>query len=191
MRIDVSGAILSFPKECACCCAPPDTDLTITASRRWGKRVIHTEAREWEIPYCVRCVEHIERSRDAGAFSRAATVMSLGAAALIGYLEGVYWGIGAAVGLIAVTIFIYGRLLRRAESYSNHECVGLDQAISYGGWSGSLHSFEVASSKFARDFMLTNERRLVNLSAQAMKLLSAPGPQAPESHRRSPKRYVS
>jgi hypothetical protein len=191
MKIDMSGAILSFPKECACCGACPDADFMITAGRRWGKRVSHTEERAWEIPYCTRCKEHVRRFRDAGTFARTATVVSLGTAALIGYLEGVYWGFGGTAGLIAVTIFIYGRLLKRAESYSNHGCVGLGQAVSYDGWSGSLHSFEVASSKFARDFMLANERRLVNVSAQATKLLSAPGPRVPESCRRSSRRYVS
>jgi hypothetical protein len=191
VKVDVSGAILSFPVECACCGASPDSDLTISARRSWGKRVIHTEARAWEIPYCTSCLEHVRRSRDAGTFARAATVMSLGAAALVGYLEAVYWGIGVAVGLIALTIFIYGRLLKRAESHSGHGCVGLDQAISYGGWSGSLHSFEITSSKFARDFMLINERRLVNLSAQETDLLSAPGPRVPQSCRRSSRRYVS
>jgi hypothetical protein len=190
MKIDVSGAILSFPNECACCGVHPDTNLTIMASRRWGKRIIHAEARAWEIPYCARCLEHIRRSSEAGTFARRATAISLGAGVLIGFLKGAYWGFGAAAGLIAVTIFIFGCLLKAARSYSNDGCAGLDQAISYGGWSGSLHSFEVASSKFARDFMRTNERRLVNLSEEATKLLSSPGPQAPTSCRRSSRRYV-
>jgi hypothetical protein len=191
MKVDVSGAILRFPEECACCGACPDTDLAISASRSWGKRVIRTEEREWAVPYCARCLEHVRRSRDAGTFARAATVFSIALAAITGYLEAWYWGIGLAVGLIALTIFIYGRLLKRAESYSNHDCVGLDYAISYGGWSGSLHSFEIASSKFARDFMLINERKLVNLSTKAANLLSTPGPRVPNSHRRTARRHVS
>lgn len=191
MKVDVSGSILSFPVECACCGVAPDSNLTISAGRSWGKRVIHNEARVWEIPYCTPCLEHVQRFHDAGTYARAATVMSLGAAVLMGYLEGVYWGIGVAVGLIALTIFIYGRLLKLAESHSNHGCVGLDQAISYSEWSGSLHSFEIGSSKFARDFMLINERKLVNLSPQAADLLSAPGPRVPQGRRRSSRRYVS
>jgi hypothetical protein len=191
MKVDVSGAILRFPQECACCGASADANLTISATRSWGKRVVHSEARAWEVPYCTSCLEHVQRYRDAGMFARVATAVSLGAAALLGYLEGVYWGVGVAVGLIALTIFIYSRLLKLAERYSNHGCVGLHPAISYDGWSGSLHSFEIASSTFARDFMLTNERRLVNLSAQATKLLSVPGPRVPQSCRRSSRRHVS
>jgi hypothetical protein len=56
------------------------------------------------------------------------------------------------------------------------------------GWHGTLHQFDILSLNFALAFMVANERKLVNLSPEAMELLASsghvPNPRAPRSPRR-------
>lgn len=190
MRVEVSAVTLQMPEECACCGAPPDADLTISAEKSWGKRVIHSEAKTWDIPYCCRCLEHSRRRWDAGSFARTATVTSLVVALFVGYLTGWYWGLGLGITLIVLTIVYFRRLLRRAESFKSSECTSLHQAVSYVGWSGTLHSFEMKSKKFAHHFMLSNQNKLVNLTSEGLRLLSLPRTEIRASSRRSPRRYL-
>jgi len=190
MRVDVSGVTLRMPEECACCGARPDADLTISASKSWGKRVIHSEAKIWEIPYCKGCLQHCQRAFDARTFARIATVMSIILGLLVGYLSSWYWAILTGAALITLTILVFGRMLRAAEQFKTPDCASLHQAISYLGWSGTLHSFDIHSNRFAHDFMLSNQSKLVNLTSEAMRLLSLPRREMTSS-RRSPRRYLS
>lgn len=191
MRVDVSGAILNIPDECACCGAPPNTDLSISKTRSWGKRVIHTECKEWKMPYCTRCLEHGRRSDEASAFARMSTVVSLGLASLGWYLASWYWALIVGAGPIAITVLVYGQFLQRSRAYSNAGCVGLGWAVSYIEWSGTLHSFDVGSDRFARDLMAANQNKLVNLSPRASRLLSAARHIPPPSSRRSARKCAN
>jgi hypothetical protein len=59
MRVDLSGHTFVYPDECACCGGVPDRELTVWARRSRGTRVIHTETKLWDVPYCTARIEHI------------------------------------------------------------------------------------------------------------------------------------
>lgn len=159
MRIEISGKLLMFPHACACCGAAPDDEIRVSSTKSWGKRVIHTESRVWEVPYCTRCITHIRRSESAGSFARISTVTSLLISATAGCTTGLLTGIIVGAACIVGTIVIFGRLLKRAETGSNPGCVGLRQAVAYAGWSGTVHQFEVSSPHFAKERRISKKTR--------------------------------
>lgn len=191
MRVDVSGHSFVFPNECACCGGGADCDLTVSASRSWGSKVVHTESKSWDVPYCTGCLKHIRAFEVAGSFARWFTVISVLLGGLIGY--GIDPYLGVAIGILAVggTVLVYGRKLSIARAESSPDCVDLNRAIDYLGWSGTVHKFEFTSRHFACNFMRANQNKLVNLSFEARNLLSADGLTFTPSSSRSPRRNIS
>jgi hypothetical protein len=191
MRVDLSGHSFVFPNECACCGGVPDRELTVWARRSRGTRVIHTETKLWDVPYCTGCIEHIRDEKAAALFAKWSTAIAVLLGLLIGVGAGPYWG--AAMGILGVigTILAFGQLLRRARAKGSTSCVGLRRAVYYLGWSGTLHKFEITSQRFACNFMRANQKKLVNLSFEARVLLSATGSAFKPSGSRSPRRYIS
>jgi hypothetical protein len=187
----VSGHSFVFPDECACCGRTPDCELTVSSSRSHGTKVVRTETKLWDVPYCTGCVEHIRDDEIAGSFARWSSGLSVLLGLLIGVGAGAYWG--AAIGILGIagTIVVFGQLLRRARAKGDANCVGLCKAVNYLGWSGTLHKFEITSRHFACNFMRANQKKLVNLSFEARALLSATGSGFKPSGSRSPRRYIS
>jgi len=191
MRIDVSGRIFAFPHKCACCCAPPDTELSISASRTWGSKVVHTETKSWGVPYCSDCIKHLRSMKAAYAFASWFTVFTVLLGVLIGFRVDLYWGISTGILALISTIAVFGMKLRDARAECGPNCAGANAAIAYLGWSGTLHSFEINSQRFAGDFMTANQRKLVNLTPEARALLSSSSPAPTPNVSRSPGRRIS
>ena len=191
MRVDVSGHSFVFPNECACCGGTPDSELTVSASRSRGSKVVHTEAKSWDVPYCTGCIKHIRAGDAAASFARWSTVLSILVGLLIGYGINPYWG--AAIGILGVigTVVVFGRLLRNARAKGSANCVTLHRAVDYLGWSGTLHKFEITSRPFACKFMRANQNKLVNLSFEARGMLLANDSTSTPSESRSARRYIS
>jgi hypothetical protein len=187
----VSGRTFEFPNECACCGATPDSEFTVSASKSWGRKVVHTEARSWDVPYCAACIRHIRAVEAARSLSRLLTFVSILLGGLIGFAVSPFWG--AAIGILAVvgTVGVHAVQLGLARAESSANCVAADAAIAYLGWYGTLHKFEIGSQRFACNFMILNQDKLVNLSREARNLLSDKGPAVEPSASRSPRRYVS
>jgi hypothetical protein len=191
MRIDVSGSRIMFPPECACCCDIADTLLQVSATKTRGKRVIHTSTNVWDVPYCSRCVRHVK----AAEFARSLALFfaALSVVACVYLWNQVNSTTGATFGILglACTAGVYGFMISHARSDCAASCARLGKAMAYLGWHGTLHQFEVVSRQFATDFMAANQKKLVNLSAQARSLLAKSGSAEPPNAPRSPRRYVS
>lgn len=190
MRVDVSGKSFVFPNECACCSTTPDTSLAVSASRSRGSKVVHTESKEWDIPYCCDCVKHIRAFEAAGSFARLFTFLSILLGGLLGFAVNPYLGLGIGILGVVGTVVVYGNKVGEARAQCSTNCVNVDVAIAYLGWYGTLHTFEIGSQRFACDFMTANQNKLVNLSSEASTLLSASG-SVVKSVSRSARRYVS
>jgi len=191
MRVDVSGRHFIFPSECACCGGPADTELAASASREWGKRVVHTETKSWDIPYCTRCTSHIASYEEAGSLARILTVLSVVVGGAIVFMGNPFWGIAIGIILVIGTVMVFARSLTRARSLCSDRCAIVGRAVAYLGWDSSVHKFEMSSQHFAVSFMDSNRSKLVNLSVEAIGLLSDNGPKTLPTAARSPRRYIS
>src|ERR1035438_9787503 len=100
MRVEVSGQSFVFPHQCACCGTAPDNSLTVSASKSRGTKVVHTETKTWDVPYCSGCIQHIRSAEAAGSFARLFTILSLVLGVLLGF--GVDPYLGTAIGILGV-----------------------------------------------------------------------------------------
>lgn len=90
VRVQISARLIRWPTVCACCTGRADDVYRTTHTRVTGTRVVRTNSRWWDVPYCSACLDHVD------AHSRARSVTAAGStAALVG---------GIVLGL-AVTSF--------------------------------------------------------------------------------------
>lgn len=178
MQIEISAAKISFPGACACCGGPGETELSVSATRSRGKRVVHTTSKTWAFPYCRRCVEHVEKwDSGANAFTLALTVGGILAVLSL-------WSSAVLAALVVVVAVAGGLALqsaehRKAAAMCSPSCVQASRAVDYLGWSGSLHTFEVSSPRYASEFLQANLKKVVNLRPEARELLQADAGQKP------------
>lgn len=191
MRIDVSGQKFLFPPRCACCFDHANDSLVVSASRSTGKKVVHTQTKAWDFPYCAKCVRHVRSAE-------AATVL-LGVLAGSSLLAGVWlWiatsppiGIAVAIGALVGTMLLHYRRMGSAKKGCGQECVSVSRAVEYLGWHGTAHQFWIASRDYASAFMVANERKLINLSPEARALLQARAHGPSQGALRAPRRHRS
>jgi len=190
MRIDVSGQRFIFPNECACCGSTADAQITVSASKQKGKRVIHTTTNTWNIPYCGNCLHHVNAASKASSVAQALVWVSFIGGVLMCFAN-LYVGIGfCLIGLIG-TFVIHNNLMTQARAICTHECACVQRAMTYLGWHGTLHQFEIIPQRFAKAFMIANQNKLVNLSSDARNLLGSSGSNLGASVSQSPQRYMS
>jgi hypothetical protein len=192
MLVEVSGRQFVFPFKCVCCLAEPDHEFELSSTRITGSRVIRTQTRSWNVPVCDRCSAHDKAFREAGRWGALLWTggilgLLIGLALLIqmvAFLVGqdataphpiaaIAWtGAGIAAIQYQRTRTRDGRALAR--ELRSPQCTADTFLQSrYLGWSGSVHSFEFASSQYALAFMRDNRSKLVNLTVEARKALDS------------------
>jgi hypothetical protein len=190
MRVDVSGQKFAFPAKCACCNGQPDAELTISASKSTGKRVVHTTSKAWSVPYCSRCVQHVQAAEMAARVAWVFGILSAVGGAVFFWNDSQlpFAALFTVVGLVG-TGLIHNRMMSRARSLCVPNCACVSRSISYLGWYGTLHRFEITSVEFALHFMAANHSKLVNLTPDARRLLQSNSVAVP-SALQSPERYM-
>lgn len=176
MKVSVSAQKISIPRQCACCGKEPDTELTVSASKATGKRVVKTRTNSWDFPYCSRCLQHARVVESQNYF------VLLGIAAGIVLLLALYQT--PALGFLALLVcFVAAILIQQKRNRKRQEklkelvsasCATSTYAVKYLGWQGSIQHFDFASKDFAAQFMRSNLAKLINLSPEARNLLSQP-----------------
>jgi hypothetical protein len=167
MRVEASGNQFTFPQQCVCCESEPDTCLTVSASKSSGQRVVRTKTNTWDFPYCSHCLNHIAAANTALTLAGIVIVLVVVIAwSLAGWSGTIFGSLGAVGALI-----LYVKLISNANKTLRNSCVGLGKAVGFIGWDGTHQVFEIGSPKYAREFMIANKRKLINVSHEARELL--------------------
>ena len=167
MQVEVSGYQFTFPRQCVCCESDPDTSLTVSASKSSGTRVVRTKTNTWDFPYCSHCLNHISAADNAGFLAKLILVIVLIVAWYLGSWLGVIFG---GLGVVGALV-LYLKLNAQANRMLKKSCVCLGKAVGFIGWDGTHQAFEIVSAKYAREFMIANKRKLINVSPEAGTLL--------------------
>jgi len=105
VRVMISGQLISLPRQCICCGGTADHEMTATAKRKTGKRVVRTQTRSFQFPYCTACAKHAEK------WGQAMLWLGLGAiGAIIIYflISNSLVGISAGMGVFLLGVY-FGR----------------------------------------------------------------------------------
>ncbi len=129
--VEISARIISWPAVCACCCRPRDTVIEVSSTRTTGKRVIHTETKSWNIPYCNKCLGHITAARNLQRFSMF--VLHISALAILSGL------------LLAFLVYVL------CAPGSLGWAIGLSMLVAALTAAGVAWSFRWCHEKYARD----------------------------------------
>src|SRR5689334_21091940 len=146
-----------MPPICACCGSPSVRAVPISSVRVEGKRVIRTKTSTWNFPFCDRCCEHDRVWPTASALEvLVLTVLTCG-----------------------LYLYYYVKRRQRARALCAPACAPPRRAVSYLGWHGTVHQFEVASDAFAEAFLAANAKKVVGADAAARDLMSRPATTPP------------
>lgn len=58
----ISARIIHWPTICACCGGHPQSNLAASSFRTTGVRVIRTEGKQFDVPYCNQCILHVHET---------------------------------------------------------------------------------------------------------------------------------
>ncbi len=164
MRVEVSGKLFVFPRQCACCGRFPGSRLTISGTER--NRNSQTRGWVWDVPYCRDCVAHVR-------LTDRILIVGISIASVFGFCSflitalGVEWSLSVAtflassVGAGALVWFAISRVKRRA----HYGCCTVFRAVTYLGSAGATHAFNFRSKPYFRVFVRSNRLKLVNASA--------------------------
>ena len=170
MRVQLSGKRFVFGRSCVCCGAAAETELAVSSTRTTGKRVVRTQTNTWKFPYCQSCVAHVAAWDSAGACGLIALAVIVGIA-----LAFVHPLLGVAVA--GAGIVLAGRAAKQkraaAQALCGPACTSAQRAVTYEGWSGTVETFEIASERYALQFMLGNREKLINVSPETWSKLEA------------------
>ena len=80
VRVQISARLIRWPEQCACCLGRANEVYRATYTRVTGKKVIRTDSRWWDVPYCSSCLGHVDAASRAKAITAtgAYTVLALG-----------------------------------------------------------------------------------------------------------------
>jgi hypothetical protein len=167
MKVDLHGKTFVFPQRCVCCGRTPSGAIPAPDNRpgRWRGRA------DWTFPACADCLRHVATWRSAEVFARRVTYAGVGLAILATAVGG-WWGL--LVGCIAALgARIWARKWRQsgARGECHSDCACPWQPVWTLGGGAGIDSFLFAQNAYALDFMRANLTKLVNLSAEAMRLL--------------------
>jgi serine/threonine protein kinase len=151
--IEVTGASLKWPQNCACCFEPADSTFRIDYTTGGGFLGMFQETRGWDVPYCSQCLEHVQldESRPGGNLGGALAGAAIGG------------GLGLLIGLGSAAYSLYGAAKHqsRLESVLKPTCVAIGPAVAYRGWYQDTHDFTFLNWSYADAFRRENGGQLV------------------------------
>jgi len=159
--VEISSRKYGVPYECPCCGAVPDAET----------RVMSDTGYSIDVPYCRKCVEHVDAWDWAGIRAMGLAVGGLVLAIVLGAV------VSLTVGLIVLGVAIVAAAFLRSTGKSaarracRASCASPHVALACSGWNGASQSFTFESPTFAARFAEQNAAILANESPQLRKLL--------------------
>ena len=94
-HVQLSARIIHWPQMCACCCGRPNTTVEISHTRTTGVKVIREQTKGWQVPYCRKCLDHIDTADELDKTGGSA----------------INWSFIIVVLFILTSIFVFSRII--------------------------------------------------------------------------------
>ncbi len=174
-RVRVSANIIRWPHYCACCFTPASGFRSVCHTRTWGRRVAEWETKEWRIPYCNRCLEHIHEYETVLKSRSSCRTLIWTFAIILSLLSCGAVGASPPIGLILFSFVIFGGIAARyfIDKYFNEklsefeddlhkDCSCPGDAVTYDGWHRSIHLFWFQGPLYTAAFLHANEGKCLS-----------------------------
>jgi hypothetical protein len=159
-QVQISANMLTWPKMCVCCCSAEVTGkLRTSASRTRGVRVKRTTTSSWDVPYCSRCLAHIDAYSAARLWVYIGLVSSLGLWWIVTAKFGNDAGIWSACGLMVVSLCLFAYARARATEEMAESCCNVTASVRYLAWYGTFQTFVFSSKAYLDLFLAANSRK--------------------------------
>jgi hypothetical protein len=170
MRVEVSGKQFVFPRTCACCGQFATTTMALTGSEQNRKAL--TRGWRWDVPHCTSCKRHVVLAERGILLVLLLSAASLLSASILGLLTG-QWQVGFATYLIAQACAVLTCWLwfRRLKSACHVNCTSISRSVNYLGANRDCHAFEIHNWHYAKEFIASNHRKIVNASTDVANVL--------------------
>lgn len=143
VKVEISAKVISWPKVCACCCRDSDTHIVVSHTRVTGERVIRSQTKSWEVPYCQKCLGHINVSHELQRFSMDVPHFSV----IIGVS-------GAAISLLMLLVFMYWSKLLAICLFVIAVVATIVLVIKTRPWCESKYQEELQAKEHARQALV-------------------------------------
>jgi hypothetical protein len=155
VTVSASGDPLYFHQQCACCLEPSDAAYAAEHTGGDGPFFLFEETRGWDVPYCSRCLQHVQEAANAPGLGvgrlAAGTLVGAALAGPVGLLV----GLGGAAAASALGAAQHNARLR---SLLRPTCVAAGPAVAYVGWDRDTHRFAFLNRRYAEAFREANAR---------------------------------
>lgn len=172
MIVEVSGQRFTFPQQCACCGGTPNTSLSASHTKTSGKRVVKSRTWSWEFPYCTSCLAHVSAYSNAAVAGWLVAIAGIGGAVFSAFIHEVLPYVIGVAALVAMVMAV-SHLQGKARALCSPTCAVVTRAVSYVNWHGTAHTFDIVSRNYAALFMLSNAKKLLNLSTAAREVMNS------------------
>lgn len=160
IRVTFSGSRVAWPRMCVCCGDHAETQITVATHRTEGVKVRRTKTKTYDVPYCHACVHHANEYPQFGCLYMCLTLITCG---------------------LFLPVFLYLRM--SAKERMNSTCSDCEfNALIYEGWHGSTNTFLFKNNEVAFEFMLANQKKLLNVPYELEDALYAYERHKEESH---------
>jgi hypothetical protein len=68
--VRISANVIRWPQICPCCSADADARVEVTSTRYTGTRVVRSQTKGWELPYCRACLRHVDAADRINSLQR-------------------------------------------------------------------------------------------------------------------------
>jgi len=124
---------------------------------------VDKSTRAWAFPYCRRCAEHVRTAERASILAVTVICLGLAAALFVGFTKEAYIGWMVFGAGFVGAMLVHQRTMNDAKQMRLPSCASAERTVSYVGWQGTFHAFDVDSKRYALALMLANKKKLINV----------------------------
>lgn len=182
MRVSVSGRQFVFPQVCVCCGAAASTTLGVLGTEK--NKNSRTKGWSWQLPYCLPCAQHVRRYENYLLASMVSLALALPMLVLaVGWFDNVILFVASGLFLLVGTLSIVSCMTATKSS----GCQSRGRSALYRGSDGSCHTFDFKARRYAAQFVIANQNKIINASKGVASILR----DVASRNYQTPKRFVS
>lgn len=158
--VSISARLIYWPQKCCCCSGRTNATLNVTAEND-----SQTHSKTWGVPYCSDCIAHLDAAqRYQGGISILIVLLLGGGSFMLAAKAGAPFLVTVLLMILvpwAALWPIRKSAVNEATRRMQKHCTCSHAAVSYFGWSGTVHRFGFSNREYRDDFIKGNVGKIL------------------------------